>query len=377
MKFSSKTYSILAQYDIDVHSGFLPKEPPLDRLPKEYDEWENLNDKMTVALQEGSFIREVEALRLLDIGKLSKRESERAMMLLGAFAHAFITESKSNVLPSQIAIPWVKMAERLKRLPVITHSNLVLQNWKLIEPIKGFQLSNLDTQFSFTGTDTESWFFLSTTNVERVGARAIPLLLECVLFAQQEDYEKATLMMKKVLPILEELLHALRKMYEGCIPEVFYNQVRRFFDSFENVMYKGVRNEMRSYMGGSAAQSSLLQFLDMVMGIDYGHSHARHFLVEMRHYMPYPHREFLQFVQEEFNLKAARSKSQSFNEICSEIVGCLIEFRNEHLKMVSQYIIRPARKENKSTKGTGGTNPLVFLKSVRNKNIEHHEAADL
>ena len=84
--------------------------------------------------------------------------------------------------------------------------------------------------------------------------------------------------------------------------------------------------------------------------------------------MPLPHRQLLNFVEKEFNLKHIRGKEKQFDQVREAVIELLIAFRNEHLKMVSQYIIRPAREANASTIGTGGSNPLKFLKSIRNRN---------
>jgi len=373
MDYSKATITLLDKFDIDLRNGFLPKAPPLNNLPHQYKVWDHLNNQMTEAINDGSFIQKVNDLPAVRLGILNKRELERAMMLLGAFAHAYIKESHAKVIPKQLAIPWEAVANTLKRKPVITHSSLVIENWGLIDPMKSFHLDNVETQFSFTGTKTESWFFLVTTNIEKVGAPAIPLLLESVYLGRSEAYEEATLLLEKAVPIFKDVLAALRKMYEYCDPTIFYNQVRGYFDSFEDVRYEGTSPEIRSYPGGSAAQSSLLQFFDMALGIDYGETRSKAFLIDMRNYMPYPHRTFLDYVEQEYNLKTARENSDRLNQVCKKIIEYLIEFRNEHLKIVSHYIVRPARKSQSSIIGTGGTNPLIFLKDIRNKNKEHHE----
>ncbi len=373
MNYSQNTHSILEKYEVDLHNGFLPKENPLDALPPGYEVWDNLNKQLSKAIKDKSFCQQVAELPILEVGKLSKPEMDRAMLLLAGFAHAYVKESEHNTIPAQISIPWVTIAERLNRLPIITHSNLSLQNWRLKDKNQPISLDNLTTQISFTGTPTETWFFNATTNIEKIGASAIPLLLESIHLANNGKYEQAIKLLAKVLPICKDLLAALRKMYEGCDPTIFFNELRPFFDSFVNVRYAGTTPEIRSYAGGSAAQSSLLQFFDMALGIDYGNNPSRAFLVEMRNFMPYPHRTFLNFIEHEYNFKAVKKKNEALNNKCKEIVQFLIDFRNEHLKMVSQYIVRPARKTQSATTGTGGTSPLVFLKDVRNRNVAHKD----
>jgi indoleamine 2,3-dioxygenase len=373
MKLSTTTTDLLKKYDVDLNYGFLPAIKPLCALPEAYKQWDDINTKMADAIKAGTFVKMVEDLPQLEVGNFNKAELERAMLILGAVAHAYVKVSQLNQIPAQVAVPWVDIATKLQRKPIITHSALVLQNWKLIEKEEGFHVDNLQTQMSFTGTKTESWFFLVTANIEKIGAKAIPLLLESIHLAKSKAYGASIQLLEKVLEIGKDLLAALRKMYEFCDPTIFYNEVRPFFDSFIDVKYLGTNPVTRSYAGGSAAQSSLLQFLDMSVGMDYGNSHSRDFLLEMRHFMPYPHRNFLNFIDHSYNLKEVRKENQALNEISQEIIQFLIAFRNEHLKMVSQYIIRPARANQTSITGTGGTNPLKFLKAIRNKNVENKE----
>jgi len=373
MHYSNTTYSILKKYDVDVYNGFLPSEPPADTLPSAYAAWDELNLQMTLDLKAQNFCNKIAALPLLEVGALSKVAADRAMLLLGGFAHAYVKESKRKVIPKQIAIPWVTIAKELKRLPIITHSALSLQNWRLKNANQPLCPENLTTQISFTGTPTETWFFNATTNIEKIGAKAIPLLLESTYLANKENYDQAIPLLEQVLPICKKLFNALKRMYEECDPSIFFHELRPFFDSFVNVRYTGTTPEIRSYPGGSAAQSSLLQFFDMVLGVEYGNNPSRTFLLEMRDFMPFPHKTFLNFIEKEFNLKAARKKDKAINELCNELVQFLIDFRNEHLKMVSQYIVRPAQKSQKGTTGTGGTNPLIFLKDVRNRNVAHKD----
>lgn len=371
MKYSNLTHSILKKYDVDLHNGFLPNQPPSDTLPTAYAAWDELSEQMTQALQTQNFCNKVAVLPLLEVSTLRRVAADRAMLLLGGFAHAYVKESKGKIIPRQIALPWVTIANDLKRLPIITHSALSLQNWRLKDPSQPLRLENLTTQISFTGTPTETWFFNATTNIEKIGAAAIPLLLESTHLANQENYDQAIVLLEQVLPIFKKLFTALKRMYEECDPTIFFNELRPFFDSFSNVRYLGTTPEIRSYPGGSAAQSSLLQFFDMVLGIEYGNTPSKAFLLKMRDFMPYPHKGFLNFIETEFNLKTARTKKETLNEIGNELVQCLIDFRNEHLRIVSQYIVRPAHKSQKGTTGTGGTNPLIFLKDVRNRNILH------
>lgn len=370
-KLSNITTQLLKKYNVDIDNGFLPKEEPISNLPSDYSPWEKLNSHLAESIKDKSFINEFNNLPRLPVRKLSKQQLDRAMLLLSAFAHSYVNVSTTNEIPSQLSIPWVEVAAQLKQLPVIAHSSLSLQNWKLKNPNEAFSLENLTTQISFTETESEAWFFNATTNIEKIGAEMIPLILESIHLANEKEFDDSCNLLEKIIPISGNLHTALKRMYEKCDPNIFFNQIRPFFDSFHNVKYIETKPEVRSFAGGSAAQSSLLQFCDMALGIDYENNPSQKFLHDMRRYMPLAHRSFIAYIEQEYNLKQAREKHPPLNKLCKEIILNLIAFRNEHLKIVSHYIIKPARENQADITGTGGTNPMLFLKDVRNKNLKN------
>ena len=49
-------------------------------------------------------------------------------------------------------------------------------------------------------------------------------------------------------------------MYEHCQAEIFFQTIRPYLASFQNVIFEGVDDlPVRNYHGGSAAQSTLIQ----------------------------------------------------------------------------------------------------------------------
>ena len=77
-----------------------------------------------------------------------------------------------------------------------------------------------------------------------------------------------------------ELGIILTRMYERCAPEVFYHRIRPFLAGSKNMANAGLPNgifydegdgkgQWRQYNGGSNAQSSLIQFLDIVLGVEH------------------------------------------------------------------------------------------------------------
>ena len=96
-----------------------------------------------------------------------------------------------------------------------------------------------------------------------------------------------------VCDVLARLKTTLNRMYEHCDPYIFYNRVRPFLASFEGIEYQGCDPLSRDYYGGSAAQSSLLQAIDAMLGIIHHEDKARSYLREMRNYMPRGHAAYI------------------------------------------------------------------------------------
>ena len=79
---------------------------------------------------------------------------------------------------------------------------------------------------------------------------------------------------------LEESGNILERMYEKCSPEVFYHQIRPVLAGSKNMSSAGLPNgvfyedyngkgQWRQYSGGSNAQSSLIQFFDVILGVEH------------------------------------------------------------------------------------------------------------
>lgn len=363
----------LESYQVDPQRGFLPTSDPLIHLPNAYASWDELAINLTAYINAGCVREKINGLPLIEHPEFeTNAEWERAMLLLSFFAHAYVHLPPEPVdyIPETVAIPWIKVANALKRKPVISHSSIVLQNWKRLDPARPIQMDNLALLCHFYGGLDESWFYLLTVEIEQVGAKAIPIVLEAMQKVEEGMLDQATARLKEVTQILGQMLSVFRRMYECCDPYIFYHRVRPFIASFEKVEYKGTGLEVQSHHGASAAQSSLLQFFDAAFGIEYENTETREYLHLMRRHMPYKHAEFLEYVGKTSSIREKATKSQDLEQVYKEAVQLLIEFRNEHLKMVALYIIKQAKESQNDAKGTGGTNPMVFLKSVRNQNEE-------
>lgn len=82
---------------------------------------------------------------------------------------------------------------------------------------------------------------------------------------------------------VQEIGRILERTNEECDPDVFYHQIRPLLAGSKNMSAAGLPNgvfydegdgkgQWREYSGGSNAQSSLIQFLDIVLGVEHFHT---------------------------------------------------------------------------------------------------------
>ncbi|KEY68255.1 hypothetical protein S7711_04786 [Stachybotrys chartarum IBT 7711] len=424
----------LSDYGISPTHGFLPDSLPLTRLPDPYyNKWEAVVANLQALILSRRLRGVIDRLPVLStIGLEHDAEWRRAYSLLGFMAHGYIWggDSPSDRLPPPISIPLLQISEKLQVPPVATYAALCLWNYKPLfmdEDIDN--LENLATLNTFTGSLDESWFYLVSVAIEARGAPIIPLMLTAIAAARQNDSATVTRCLRAFAERLTDLTAILQRMHESCDPTVFYHRIRPFLAGSKNmgeaglprgVVYEdGSGNEnYRQYSGGSNAQSSLIQFFDIVLGVEHrptgekqepgsesdrGRRPSKHnFIQEMRRYMPGGHARFLADVTQVANLREYVEDHTGDSQLCIAYDACLAmlsAFRDKHIAIVTRYIITPSRevrarsrsrspevarqrmnlavasqkKENqgsRSQKGTGGTALIPFLKQARDETGE-------
>jgi indoleamine 2,3-dioxygenase len=132
-------------------------------------------------------------------------------------------------------------------------------------------------------------------------------------------------------------------------------------------------NKPQYFRGETGAQSSIMPFLDGALGIYHTQDHLRHYLNEMREYMPPKHRKAIELVERRSNAKDLISKSK---QLTSEYNKCLEEiriFRAQHLEFAATYIHKQSQIKNpfgrggSTITGTGGTPFMKYLKKHRDE----------
>ena len=228
----------------------------------------------------------------------------------------------------------------------------------------------------------ESWFYLVSIAIEARGAELLPLMLDAMQAVRDNHSTIVINALQIFAERLDELGTILTRMYEHCDPHIFYHRIRPFLAGSKNMadagLPKGIlyednsgHEEYRQFGGGSNAQSSLIQFFDIVLGVEHyptGQTAASttdptikgpsaNFLLEMRAYMPGPHARFLEALTPVSNIRPyvlANQSNQALLLAYDAALSMLRALRDKHIAVVSRYIIIKSREARNASQGRSG-----------------------
>uniref|UniRef100_A0A3Q0R3N4 Indoleamine 2,3-dioxygenase 1 n=1 Tax=Amphilophus citrinellus TaxID=61819 RepID=A0A3Q0R3N4_AMPCI len=306
----------------------------------------------------------------------SHRELRLAHLALGFISMGYVWQegqhTPAQILPKALAWPFWLISRRLGLPPILTYADSVLANWKLKDPT-----GNMDLIFSFPGGDSCRGFFIVSMLVEMAASPGIMGALEVMHAIKISDLTAIKNGLIKVTQSLKTMKENFKLMHSNCCFTCFRWRDNPMLP--RGVLYEGVSDEPILLSGGSAAQSSAIQCFDALLCIQH-EDETGAFLTRMRDYMPPAHRQLIE------TLSACPSLrdfilSCSSSDLChtyNSCVSALVDLRNYHLNTVAKYIIVPGNHAQSmgcpfrgvgtalNTTGTGGSNLVVFLKSVRN-----------
>ena len=376
--------------------GFLPSKNPL----KEYSfsSSSSLNRLHDVAsnlpklLLTGRVPKTIQSLKKSDLSveellaKKSKRDLRLAMVQLSFIAHSFIWggHEPKDKLPEVIAKPWVQVAEVLGRPPVLSYASYCLHNWFLLEE-EPISLENVGLITNFLGGVDEDWFVTVHVCIEHAAAQAIKSaedLSQCTSGTQEKKIKGLLTNIKKSLLEVNQIFS---RMTERCDPYIYYHRVRPFiFGSKDNPdLKKGLifenqfENQPQFYRGETGAQSSIVPSLDGALGIRHSNDTLRHYLNEMRDYMPPKHRKFIEKLESSSQIRELINQSKSLQDAYNECLEELAIFRSLHLKYAGMYIHKQSQQKNpfgrggSTIRGTGGTPFMSYLKKHHDETRKH------
>ena len=354
-----------------LESGFLPNKIST-LLSNEFDDVEYIAKNLPKILANNQIESEVLNLETeKNISNLSVDELERAMLLYSYIGHGYIWGGTSieKVIPKNISKTWYKISQKLDRPPILSYASYALNNWKLQDVNKPFDLENIRILQNFLGGMDEDWFIMIHIAIEHE-AKEILNNLKTYYLDKSEDQsylENALVSIKKINQIMN-------RMPEKCDPFIYYNRVRPYIFGWKNnpatpngVIYEGVEEyggTPQLFRGETGAQSSIVPALDALLGVTHSNDPLKEYLDEMRLYMPKEHRNLLNDLDQWSENNRSNSITEDSSVVLSdEIIKEVHAFRNKHLEYARIYIHEQSlsNQNNSNVVGTGGTPFMKYL----------------
>jgi indoleamine 2,3-dioxygenase len=374
----------IAAPELNHERGFLPVQDPLIQLPKEFDAWEALAQRLPKLLVSDQVQRRIVDLPRFPLEAINDhRERERAMLLLSYLGHAYVWGGPrpALVLPSRLAVPWHQVAESLGRPPVLSYSSYALHNYFRFDESREIECGNLGLIQNFLGGIDEEWFILIHVEIERKAATAISCLDACINAAEAGEAEQLEVLLSQVESSLRSMHATLSRMPEWCEPFIYYHRVRPYIHGWKNhpdipegVIYEGVEaygGRPQKFRGETGAQSAIVPALDAMLGVRHNEDMLSVYLQEMRTYMPPAHRAFIELLERRPPVRAfiQQAGRRALTSVFNACVDALEDFRSLHFEYAAAYIFQQAQTDPKNPHavGTGGTPFTEYLKKHRDE----------
>ncbi|KIW07556.1 uncharacterized protein PV09_01513 [Verruconis gallopava] len=386
----------LPAFMVSYDRGFLPRAEPVVSLPKEFEPLETILSNMPIKKADGT----PGLLATCELGEAVKNfpdltdaieKYKEDLPLMNALyrdysflASAYLLEPchgrfmkgepyglARDVLPANIAVPIVKVAEIAGFMPFMEYAgSYALFNYRLEDPKKGLEYDNLRLIRAFEhGLDPKSseagFVLVHVAMVKHSGAlvsAAMDTLNACA-DSNRVEFNKA---LKGVVDALARVNTVMNEMWTKSKPQS-YTSFRTFIfgitsqTMFPNgVLYEGVGNEPQYFRGESGANDSMIPLCDNLLQITMPNTPLTEILRDFRKYRPGNHREFLAWVQARSENIDVRRFALADKESASWYLKCLNEvrdFRWRHWNFTREYILRRTRHAT----ATGGSPIVTWL----------------
>ena len=372
--------------------GFLPSKAPAKNYSIDSDACSRIQEicrnlpKLLLTGQVQTTIKKLSAKDLsideLLINQVSK-DLKLAMSHLSFIAHAYIWGDKNpnDKLPEALSTPWVKAADHQGRPPILSYASYCLDNWFLVNPDKPISLENVGLINNFLGGVDEDWFVTIHVCIENAASKAMQAcseIVDCDSTSSEKDVSKLLI---QIIDSMKEVNSIFARMPEKCDPYIYYHRVRPFIfgtkdnpDLKNGLIYMGeFESKPQFYRGETGAQSSIIPSLDGALQITHTKDHLRHYLNEMRDYMPPKHRDFISTLENNSQVKKIIMDSQKLTDSYNACLEEIRIFRSMHLEYAGTYIHKQAQIKNpfgrggSTITGTGGTPFMTYLKKHRDE----------
>lgn len=377
-------------------SGFLPDEPPLAALDEAYSEVQKALDCLHVQhnggtgtlATAGAIVDVVNQLpNMLETVK-SETEPRRLQALFRAYSfltsaytlepsyQEFLKSGKygaaRTVLPEQLSMPFVCVAEKLDYIPWMDyHYSYSLGNYVKKDASKDLHWKNLDMAVKFAGTSDEVGFIMLHVYINELSPQLLKSIYMCHDAMSEHKAELSTVArMNEGLELNFNTIKGMNKrrqeMWAASNPKN-YNDFRVFImgikgneDLFgDGLVYKGCFNdEPQQFRGQTGAQDDIIPTQDIFTGLTafYPTNELTTYLIDLRKYRPQSVQSFFKDLRSTMDDKALFRHLHITGNVEGlvwlwRIVDEIYRFRNGHWQFVQKYIM----ENTKYPKATGGT----------------------
>ena len=381
---------LLDPYEVDCERGFLPAQDPLITVPAALGGWVEIANKLPKLFVAGQVRRTIDAMPVIDVTGLKiKAELERAMVAFSYIGHAYVWSESTppKSLPASLAVPWHTVAKKLGRPPVLSYASYMLHNWQRIDKNQDVKLGNIALIQNFLGGVDEEWFIVTHLDIERDAGPGLAAMLPAQEAVKKKDVQTLEQELKTIKNSLDLIYKSLLRMPEYCDPYIYFHRVRPYIHGWKDhpglpggLIYEGVKeyqNKPQSFRGQTGAQSSIIPSMDAALGIVHKNDFMKHYLLEMRDYMPPGHKAFIEAIEHGPSIREFVTEQMQTNEPLQEVYNACVQrvenFRTQHIEYAKNYIYKQneTSASNPHAVGTGGTPFIPYLQKHRDETEEH------
>ncbi|KAK4091111.1 hypothetical protein Purlil1_4691 [Purpureocillium lilacinum] len=409
---------LLHPFTVSATRGFLTLTDPLVDLPEEFQALESVLQQMPIRTASGKpgLIAEGRLAAVVDseLPDLTAqvdlyRDDLRVICalfrdycflasgyLLEPCHRRFMKSQEYGVgrpsLPKQIARPFVRCSEIAGFKPFLEFASYVLLNYRLDDPAKGMDFSNLRLvrayEHGLDPSSSESGFILVHLSMVKLSGPLVHSTLKAFEAASKATtplgtIEERTLLneaLSSMVQAVSNLNVLMKSIYERSKPSE-YNNFRTFMfgiaseSMFPNgVIYEGYNNdEPVFFRGETGANDAMIPLLDNFLQIPMPDTPLTEILHEFSEYRSCKHKAFLIFVKErslELDIKkfalgsVAIADCEEMSDLVREsrslwlqVLNQVREFRWRHWCLVKEYIL----KRSSHPTATGGSPIVTWL----------------
>ena len=319
----------------------------------------------------------------LPLNDINDAEARMCMVHYSFMVQAYVWgEPKApEILPRNLAVPIVALADHLGQQPLLPYSGYVLDNWGLIDTDGAIDLDNIYMIQNFLNGQDENWFVLIHVAIEAAAGAALAKFSPIVDASAAGDVAATRSHLEAVTATWAKINAIFDRMPERCDPYVYFERVRPYIHGWKDnpalpngIIYEGVQrygSEGQAFRGQTGSQSSIVPAMDALMGVGHATDPLRDYLDQLHIYRPPAHRRFIEDTRKASHLRdfVEQSGDDGLTKAYNAIIQAMADFRTRHLEYAASYINKQNRAAsgNDTDVGTGGTPFMRYLKKHRDE----------